>query len=484
MTSLIRKHILLLTSTLLCLIFLSQTHWILSLLASGNLDEPRVCIGTSEPIDAVYTWVNGSDESFLKSLKQYRPEVSYREYEDIDQLRFSLRSIEMYAPWIRHVFIVTNGQVPDWLNLEFERVSVVSHADIYSNKSHLPTFASPSIETHLHRISTLSEKFIYLNDDISFINTVCPEDYFNESEGYKVYLFNSILDGHPSYQTIFGLTCPEKCLTLAENGKCDEDCNLLACRYDDGDCDGRESNPQDYKNPRDNELYYPSIDFTNILLETKLKLHNRWRVWVPHYPFMISKSVMSELQMKLARFYNQTSGHRFRAKNDVQYAFAYFHYVTENNLIKSTVYNGKKFGAYIPGSNFAHAMKNFLQPSFLFPYSQKYLWLCNNAGVSPQDSNYPEIRIQVINWYRLLYPSISNFELKDKPPKYQELSKEGFTIEVKSERSWLWTMWEIQFLILFVIPVCLIKLLPIVYNYYESISRLNSGYKGYKALKT
>ena len=58
-----------------------MTHWILSLLASGNLDEPRVCVGTSEPIDAVYTWVNGSDESFLKSLKQYRPEVSYREYE-------------------------------------------------------------------------------------------------------------------------------------------------------------------------------------------------------------------------------------------------------------------------------------------------------------------------------------------------------------------------------------------------------------------
>ena len=39
---------------------------------------------------------------------------------DFDQLRFSLRSIEQYAPWIRHVFIVTNGQVPDWLNLEFE----------------------------------------------------------------------------------------------------------------------------------------------------------------------------------------------------------------------------------------------------------------------------------------------------------------------------------------------------------------------------
>jgi len=50
-------------------------------LASGNLDKPRVCVGTSEPIDAVYTWVNGSDPSFLQSLKQYRPDVHHKEYE-------------------------------------------------------------------------------------------------------------------------------------------------------------------------------------------------------------------------------------------------------------------------------------------------------------------------------------------------------------------------------------------------------------------
>ena len=56
---------------------------------------------------------------------------------------------------------------------------------------------------------------------------------------------------------------------------CDEDCNLLACRYDDGDCDGRESNLKDYKNGLEEELFYPSIDFTNILLNTKLKMNNR-----------------------------------------------------------------------------------------------------------------------------------------------------------------------------------------------------------------
>ena len=80
---------------------------------------------------------------------------------DFDQLLYSLRSIELYAPWIRHVFIVTNGQIPYWL--DSDRVTIITHNDIYPDKSHLPTFSSPSIETHLHRIPNLSERFIYLN---------------------------------------------------------------------------------------------------------------------------------------------------------------------------------------------------------------------------------------------------------------------------------------------------------------------------------
>ena len=28
----------------------------------------------------------------------------------MDQLKYSLRSIETYVPWIRHIYIVTNGQ--------------------------------------------------------------------------------------------------------------------------------------------------------------------------------------------------------------------------------------------------------------------------------------------------------------------------------------------------------------------------------------
>ena len=43
------------------------------------------------------------------------------------ELRYSLRSVEKYAPWVRHVFIVTNGQIPYWLNLDSPRLTVVTH---------------------------------------------------------------------------------------------------------------------------------------------------------------------------------------------------------------------------------------------------------------------------------------------------------------------------------------------------------------------
>ena len=49
---------------------------------------------------------------------------------------------------------------------------------------------------HLHEIKNLSEKFIYFNDDITFFNPICPEDYF-EDENHKVYL-NGKASGYPS----------------------------------------------------------------------------------------------------------------------------------------------------------------------------------------------------------------------------------------------------------------------------------------------
>uniref|UniRef100_A0A4W3IHP4 N-acetylglucosamine-1-phosphotransferase subunits alpha/beta n=1 Tax=Callorhinchus milii TaxID=7868 RepID=A0A4W3IHP4_CALMI len=166
------------------------------------------------------------DLSTISQSKQ-DDDISASRFEDNEELRYSLRSVEKYAPWVRHIFIVTNGQIPSWLNLDNPRVTIVSHQDIFRNVSHLPTFSSPAIETHIHRIPGLSQKFIYLNDDVMFGKEVWPDDFYTHSNGQKVYLtwpVPNCADGCPG--------------SWIKDGYCDKACNNSACDWDGGDCLG------------------------------------------------------------------------------------------------------------------------------------------------------------------------------------------------------------------------------------------------------
>lgn len=109
-------------------------------------------------------------------------------FSDKDELRYSLRSVEKFANWVRNIYVVTNGQVPNWLNTSHPRIKLVHHSQIYTNQSHLPTFNSASIECHLHRIEGLSKRFLYLNDDFLFGRPVYPEDFYSRSKGHQIRL--------------------------------------------------------------------------------------------------------------------------------------------------------------------------------------------------------------------------------------------------------------------------------------------------------
>ena len=92
-------------------------------------------------VDVVITWVNGSDISFTEDLvKHYRifqaarsgrsegassKEIDPKRFLDSEELRFCLRSLEKFAPWVRMVYIVTNGQVPHWLDSDHPQIKVV-----------------------------------------------------------------------------------------------------------------------------------------------------------------------------------------------------------------------------------------------------------------------------------------------------------------------------------------------------------------------
>lgn len=166
------------------------------------------------------------DLSAISQSKQDE-DISASRFEDNEELRYSLRSIEKHAPWVRNIFIVTNGQIPSWLNLDNPRVKIVTHQDVFRNLSHLPTFSSPAIESHIHRIEGLSQKFIYLNDDVMFGKDVWPDDFYSHSKGQKVYLTWPVPN------------CAEGCPgSWIKDGYCDKACNNSACDWDGGDCSG------------------------------------------------------------------------------------------------------------------------------------------------------------------------------------------------------------------------------------------------------
>ena len=141
------------------------------------------------PIDAVYTWVDGSDPAWrtrkLRALHENGWVAGTNEqaandsrFHSRDELRYSLRSLHAYAPWIRHVYLVTDGQTPAWLDTTRSDLTVVDHREIFGDTGRLPTFNSQAIESRLHRIPGLAEHFLYLNDDVFLGRPVAPELFF------------------------------------------------------------------------------------------------------------------------------------------------------------------------------------------------------------------------------------------------------------------------------------------------------------------
>ncbi len=130
--------------------------------------------------DLVYTWVDGSDDCWRKKRDQFKvlPNNRITRWIDQNELRYSLRSVYLYAPWIRNIYIVTDGQVPEWLNIKHPQIHLVEHQEIFCWPEDLPTFNSHAIECHLHRIPGLSSHFLYANDDMFFGCQTCPEDFF------------------------------------------------------------------------------------------------------------------------------------------------------------------------------------------------------------------------------------------------------------------------------------------------------------------
>ncbi len=135
-------------------------------------------------IDLVYLWVDGSDPKWVEKRNACIGRSEEKSglnckgrYADNDELKYSLRSAELYAPWIRRIFIVTDEQTPRWLDTSNPKIRIVDHKEIMPAVC-LPCFNSTVIEHHLHKIPGLAERFLFSNDDTFFNRPVAPDDFF------------------------------------------------------------------------------------------------------------------------------------------------------------------------------------------------------------------------------------------------------------------------------------------------------------------
>ena len=157
-------------------------------LVSGSAPPPVPSLGN---IDAVFTWVDGSDPTWQEKKRRRLKEMGRpplhetaandARYAQIDELRYALRAVTRYAPWLRRIFLVTDGQRPPWLADEYPQVTLVRHDEIFSDPAALPTFNSHAIESRLHHIPGLAERYLYFNDDIFLGRYMHPTDFFTES---------------------------------------------------------------------------------------------------------------------------------------------------------------------------------------------------------------------------------------------------------------------------------------------------------------
>lgn len=153
---------------------------------------------SASSIDAVITWVDGNTpEHSLKIQNALREKgniplncipIGYgnSRFMNNNEIEFCINGIRKFMPWVRNIYLVTDQQRPSFLtdNALFEfGVSVVDHKQIfYGYEWVLPTFNSISIETVLHRIPGLADRYIYFNDDVIPIAPSFETDFFIDNK--------------------------------------------------------------------------------------------------------------------------------------------------------------------------------------------------------------------------------------------------------------------------------------------------------------
>lgn len=248
-------------------------------------------------IDFVVLWVDDSDPIWQAEYKFWKHKIlntdvnlNNKRYRDWGVFRYWFRAVEIYAPWVRKIHLVTCGHYPSWLNPNHPKLHLVKHSDIMSTDC-LPTFNSEAIEVNINKIDGLAEHFVYFNDDVYLNSNVTPEFFFNKGLPCDIGI---CLLSNPDENTHMGKVITNNMEVI--NTEFSKYKTMIECPYK-------------WLNP----IYGRYVLHT---LLTMLCPHFL-SFTEPHLNFNLLKSSMDELWEKYPEYLQRTSQSRFRDDADV-----------------------------------------------------------------------------------------------------------------------------------------------------------------------
>lgn len=323
--------------------------------------------GASYPIDLVYLWVDGNDPEIIKKRnyweekygKTINPQgINRCRFIDNNELKYSLRSVEKYAPWINNIYIVTDNQIPKWLNTKHPKIHIVDHSEIMPEYA-LPTFNAVAIETCIHKIKNLSEYFLFANDDMLFANPTKPEYFFTTNNlpiiRTREKLTNEIINSH---------------------------------------------------------TYFKSLKYSYELLYKKFRfLYSE----CPHHAIdAYKKSIIIECVNQFEKYFNDTAHHRFRQNDDISRAIiSAYAYMKNQGVLKSV----KKEKLSILQKIIKTIKNDFYLDSICLSLHAKNInkiikkYKPNLVCINDDDSVTDNERIKIQQFLRNYFPQKSQFEL-------------------------------------------------------------------------
>lgn len=327
----------------------------------------------AENIDIVIAWVDGNDQTWRAEKNKYSgitDSDDVKRFRDWQILQFLFRGIEKYATWVRYVYFVTYGHLPEWINTRHPKLRIVKHEDFIPHE-YLPTFNSNTIEMNFFQIPGLSERFVYFNDDMFILKETNESDFF--------------IKGLPRGHIIEQLTVPEYGDIFP---------HIL---FNNLEIINRHFNKHNVVKQYFWKYYSPQFGKTALRNMKYIRFSKFLGFQNLHMPSALLKSTYQMIWEREARLLSETCANKFRSKSDVnQYLIQEWQWLSGKFMPQSS-----RIGKYY---DLEHDSTKAIDDIV----KQKYKLVCLNDTCSEEE--YDAIQQKITDAFISIFPKKSLYE--------------------------------------------------------------------------